>query len=60
MGTGRILEDEFGSFEDEVLNAGWLPTPADLQAPSPSRNGGGADAEFDADAFLNKIYAIQE
>ena len=25
MATGKIIEDEFGSFEDEVLNAEWQP-----------------------------------
>ena len=31
MSTGKIIEDEFGSFEDEVLDAGWLPPVPELQ-----------------------------
>ena len=60
MNTGKIIEDEFGSFEDEVLNAGWLPPPADIQAPAPVRSCGSAAADIDTDAFLNTIYSNQE
>ena len=26
MSTGKLIEDEFGAFEDEVLNAEWFAT----------------------------------
>lgn len=61
MNTGKIIEDEFGSFEDEVMNAEWLPPLPELQLglqearrESPSADG------FDADAFLHSVYASQE
>lgn len=60
MSTGKILEDEFGSFEDEVLGAGWIPPQPELQlglqvvATETS-----SDADLDADAFLSKIYCYQ-
>lgn len=60
MTTGKIIEDEFGSFEDEVLGAGWLPPVPELQL---GLEQAGADAksesDFDADAFLSKIYRNQ-
>jgi hypothetical protein len=31
MSTGKIIEDEFGKFEDEVLNAEWTPASPELQ-----------------------------
>ena len=31
MNTGKIIVDEFGSFEDEVMNAEWLPPRPELQ-----------------------------
>lgn len=61
--TGRQIEDEFGAFEEEVLNAQWLPQPVQLQTglqkvsvSNPSRVAGG----IDADAFLRNMYASQE
>jgi len=61
--TGRHIEDEFGAFEEEVLNAQWLPQPMQVQAGlqkitsgSTSRTVGG----MDADAFLRNIYVNQE
>lgn len=60
MSTGKILEDEFGSFEDEVLGAGWIPPQPELQlglqAVAPEASG---DADLDADAFLSMIYCYQ-
>lgn len=61
MSTGKILEDEFGSFEDEVLNAGWLPRPEvqlGLQEVKPGV--GPTAAEIDAEAFMKQLYASQE
>ena len=31
MNTGKLIEDEFGAFEDEVLNAGWMSASPELQ-----------------------------
>ena len=61
MNTGKILEDEFGSFEDEVLNAGWLPQPElqlGLQEVKASKLV--TPAELDADAYMKQLYASQE
>ena len=61
MSTGKILEDEFGSFEDEVLNAGWLPQPElqlGLQEVQTSKTAPPADV--DADAYMKQLYASQE
>jgi hypothetical protein len=61
MNTGKILEDEFGSFEDEVLNAGWLPQPEVQLGLQEVRSGNtGASSEIDADAFMKQLYASQE
>jgi hypothetical protein len=60
MTTGKIIEDEFGSFEDEVLDAGWLPPVPELQLGlSEVRHEVRADSEFDAEAFLSKVYRNQ-
>ncbi len=60
MSTGKIIEDEFGSFEDEVLGAGWLPPVPELQL---GLQQAGLDAkresDFDAEAFLSKVYRNQ-
>ena len=63
METGRHIEDEFGAFEEEVLNAQWLPQPLQLETAlqktvsgKPTRTVSG----MDADAFLRNIYANQE
>lgn len=62
MDMGKRIEDEFGAFEEEVLNAQWLPQPAlqlGLQelrpaaAPRPVR-------DVDTDAFLRTMYLAQE
>jgi hypothetical protein len=60
MSTGKIIEDEFGSFEDEVLGSGWLPPLPELQLGlqqvSPDTK---CESDFDADAFLSKVYRNQ-
>jgi hypothetical protein len=61
MSTGKIIEEEFGSFEDQVLNAEWLPQPAlelGLQ-PVVSRHDAVQPVQ-DAEAFLRSIYLSQE
>lgn len=65
MSTGKIIQDEFGTFEDEVLNAGWLPPLPEvqlgLQEVQPERSASGAAGnEFDADAYIHQVYVAQE
>ncbi|MFY9327841.1 MAG: hypothetical protein WAO76_07460 [Georgfuchsia sp.] len=61
MSTGKIIEDEFGSFEDEVLDAGWLPPVPELQLclQQVSRSEAKSESDFDADTFLSKVYRNQ-
>jgi hypothetical protein len=61
MSTGKIIEDEFGGFEEEVLNAGWLPPQPELQLglqevhpTAPTQR------EIDAASYLDRIYRSQE
>ena len=61
MNTGKLLEDEFGPFEDEVLNAEWLPPQPELrlglqhvQVNAP------ATCNIDAESYLDRIYRSQE
>ena len=64
MSSGKIIQDEFGSFEDEVLNAGWVPTQPEVQLGLQdvhSANAVSASADsLDPVAFLNNVYASQE
>jgi len=63
MVTGRPIEDEFGAFAEEVLNAQWLPQPLQLQLGLQKANCSAKSrtvAGMDADAFLRNIYAYQE
>ena len=61
MSTGKLIEDEFGKFEDEVLNAEWTPSSPELQLglqevqhrAAPSR-------DVDADAFMAAMYLNQQ
>lgn len=62
--SGRLIEDEFGAFEEEVLNAQWLPRPLQLEpgmqkvaSGNPSRS---TITGLDADAFLRNMYVNQE
>ena len=60
--SGSRIEDEFGAFQEEVLNAQWLPQPAlGLQQDPvlPVAESRTAPA-FDADAFLRTVYLSQE
>ena len=60
MTTGKFIEDEFGSFEDEVLDAGWLPPVPELQLGLREvGHEASTDSELDADAFLSKVYRNQ-
>jgi len=61
MSTGKIVEDEFGRFEDEVLNAEWLPPLPELQLGLREAHHRAAVArEIDADSYLSRIYSSQE
>lgn len=71
-----FVEDEFGAFEDEVLNAGWIPPPENpalvcFACPDARAAGGQRRPEdstvhaadefaFDTDAFLNLVYSNQQ
>jgi len=64
MDTGRHIEDEFGAFEEQVLNAEWQPAlqlglQAGLQASVRSTPPRTLPAP-DADAFLRSVYLSQE
>ena len=60
MTTGKIIEDEFGSFEDEVLGAGWLPPVPELQLGlREAHREASGESELDADVFLSKVYRNQ-
>ena len=62
MDMGKRIEDEFGAFEAEVLNAQWLPQPAlqlGLQELRPAAVSRPAQ-DLDAEAFLRTIYLSQE
>ena len=62
MSTGKIIEDEFGRFEEEVLNAGWLPPQPELQlglqeVPRTLRT---SRDNIDAASYLDRVYRSQE
>jgi hypothetical protein len=60
MSTGKIIEDEFGSFEDEVLDSGWLPPVPELELGLQQAGfSAQRESDFDADTFLNKVYLNQ-
>jgi len=60
MDMGRRIEDEFGAFEEEVLNAQWLPQPALQLAMHVAVPAASARPVQDVDAFLRTIYLSQE
>ena len=62
MSTGKIIEDEFGAFEDEVLNAEWTPpSPAVKLGLQAAVQGHPRDAKrIDADSFLAAMYRSQQ
>ena len=59
MSTGKIYEDEFGRYEDEVLNAGWLPPQPELQLGVQEAVPASTEREFDPDAYLATVYKAQ-
>lgn len=61
MNAGKIIEDEFGAYEDEVLNAGWMPPSPELQlAAHEVVQHSNATADVDADDFLAVMYRNQQ
>jgi len=64
MSTGKIIEDEFGTFEDEVMNAEWLPVQPLLPSPQLGlqevHHTDPAVPEAEAEAFLQQIYRVQQ
>ncbi len=61
MSTGQFIEDEFGAFEDEVLNAEWTPASAERQlGVQEVQHRAAASNEVDADAFLATMYLNQQ
>lgn len=60
MTTGKVLEDEFGAFEDEVLNAGWLPPSPELQLGLQEVHAQtDTSGTVDAEVFLTTVYRNQ-
>jgi hypothetical protein len=61
MSTGKIVEDEFGRFEEEVLNAGWLPPQPELQLGLQEVHPAvRTQREIDAASYLDRVYRSQE
>jgi hypothetical protein len=61
MSTGKVIEHEFGGFEEEVLNAGWLPPQPELQLGLQEVHyAARTEREVDAAAYLDRIYRSQE
>ncbi len=61
MSTGKIIEDEFGKFEDEVLNAEGTPSSPELQLGLQEVRHRAAPArDVDADAFMAAMYLNQQ
>lgn len=60
MTTGKIIEDEFGRFEDEVLNAEWLPPLPELQLGLQEVHAAAVTHEVADDALLDRMYRSQE
>ena len=61
MSTGRFIEDEFGAFEDEVLNAEWTSAGSELQLGLQEvQQRAATPHEVDAEAFLAAMYLNQQ
>lgn len=60
--AGESADDRFGAFGDEVLNAGWLPRPAQAAAqPEPAAHVAKTSAlAVEPDEFLRNLYRYQE
>jgi hypothetical protein len=61
MSTGKIIENEFDGFEDEVMNAEWLPPQPGLQLGLQEvHHSDPAVPEEEAEAFLQQVYRSQQ
>lgn len=61
MSTGKIIEDEFGSFEREVMYAEWQPSLPQLQLTLQSAvEATSAAIGIDVESFMRGIYQSQE
>lgn len=61
MSSGKILEDEFGAFEDEVLNAEWIPPSPELQLGLQEvQHSATTTKDIDAAEFLSNVYRSQQ
>jgi len=60
MSTGKIIEDEFGRFEDEVMNAEWTPPRPELQLGLEEHARATPSKDLDADNYLQRVYRSQE
>ena len=61
MSTGKIVEDEFGKYEDEVLNAEWTPASPELQLGLQEvQHCRTSSSDVDADAFMAAMYRNQQ
>jgi len=58
-GIGEPEEPEFGSYEDQVLNAEWLKPELQLGL-QPVVHRDAPPAETDADSFLRSVYRSQQ
>jgi len=56
----RYIAGEFGDFEEEVLNAQWLPQPQLGLQEAVREPEQLAKPAFDAESFLRTVYLSQE
>jgi len=63
MESGKRIDDDFGAFGEEVLNAQWLPPLAPelcLQQLRLATVAETSEQSLDAEAFLRTVYMNQE
>jgi hypothetical protein len=61
MSTGKIIEDEFGSYEREVMYAEWQPQLPSLQLGLQEVRSTLRESKvIDAESFLRSVYLSQE
>ena len=63
MDGNRYIDGEFGAFEEEVLNAQWLPQPLPLllgMQHVAREQEAQATAPVDVDTFLRTVFLSQE
>lgn len=58
-GAAKAAVEEFGAFVDEVLNAGWLPQPAE-RLEVHAHAAASAAAAIEPDEFMRNLYRNQE